>query len=76
MAKNGGADLLHQLDPDGSSVMHWAAYSGNLEIANYLVDLNLPYDSYESHRSQQHPIHWACVKGDIDMVNYLCKLIP
>ncbi len=72
-AMSGNVDVARwELFPFKKSYLSLNTAFSFSSIYSYLVNQQVPFDGFETHRSQQRPIHWACVKGDIDMVNYFC----
>ena len=67
-----GLNILNEFDKDGYTPMHWAVYEGSLQVAQYLLNNNVIFDS-SSNVSNQTPMHWACAKGRMEMVVLLVE---
>ena len=62
-----GADL-GAVDKFGRTAMHWAAYSGNLELVKYLVSVKADVNAADDGRTV---LHAAAGRGELDVVEYL-----
>ncbi|HYP12522.1 MAG TPA: ankyrin repeat domain-containing protein [Bryobacteraceae bacterium] len=67
---NRGADLK-AVAPDGSSALHWAAETDNLELAKMLREAGA--DVKAANRYGVTPLYLACTNGNAAMVELLLK---
>eukprot|EP00300_Choanocystis_sp_HF-7_P005801 c14278_g1_i1.p1 GENE.c14278_g1_i1~~c14278_g1_i1.p1 ORF type:complete len:672 (-),score=136.30 c14278_g1_i1:187-2139(-) len=56
--REGRRQWLEQLDEDGTSLAHWATYSGSFDTLNWLLLKGAPVDCKDA--KGMLPIHWAC----------------
>jgi ankyrin repeat protein len=68
LARN-GADLTVR-DGNGDTALHWAAYTGQLEVLGLLCYL-MPHDLNSEDNYGQTPLHLAALKGHTQAVEYL-----
>ena len=54
-------DLLQYRDKHGSTLLHYAAGCGDIEICAYLLQLNMNAN-HKSTNNQRTPLHWAARK--------------
>ena len=64
-------ELVHEVDDQGYSAVHWAAKSGSVDMMELLVkakaDLNVPTAA----DSRMLPIHWAASDGKLSTLRFL-----
>ena len=58
--------LIDSRDPNGNSLLHYAALSGNADMIRHLIDKGLPPDILGS--SKQTPLHTAATNGRTEAV--------
>ena len=62
---------LGAVDRAGMTAMHWAAFSGTVDVVRCLIKYDAPVGGvdYEG----KTPVHWAAERGDKEMVLVLLK---
>ncbi|XP_062578831.1 serine/threonine-protein phosphatase 6 regulatory ankyrin repeat subunit B-like [Saccostrea cucullata] len=79
--------LQEHTDVRGKSLLHWAAFSGNIDMFEYMLNLfenenilHVPSDNkpkgYKTDNSGQSILHAACKNGHYDMFEYLLNRYP
>ena len=58
-----GNEFVQKRDPEGHTLIHWAALGGHNEIINYLLEKGVPLNEHSDNDYGPRPIHWACVHG-------------
>eukprot|EP01038_Epipyxis_sp_PR26KG_P007129 gene7129-9728_t len=59
------SNLLHKMDPQGYTCMHWAAKRGEFEILEVLHTMGASLHTASNCESKMYPIHWAASDGKI-----------
>jgi ankyrin repeat protein len=63
-------DSVNHKDNSGHSMVHWASYSGHLNVVKYLVEVKgLSVMDLDS--KGRIPLHWAAKQGHIEVCKYL-----
>jgi len=70
LQKHNQHDLQQYRDKNGSSLLHYAAGCGDIDICKYLLQLNINAN-LQSTNNQRTPLHWAARNGHLE----ICKLI-
>ena len=69
----GYLEIVKSLNPQSFQLgLHYACESGNLDIVQYLVDLNHDYSTRD--KLGMTPLHYACKHGHLKIVQYFDKL--
>merc|ERR1719174_816745 len=58
-------------DENGHTVLHWAALSGDVKAAKWLVENGA--DPNAQADNLQTPLFWACTRGNLDTALFLLK---
>lgn len=62
----------HEPDAENVYLLHWAAINNRIEIAKYLLSLNVAIDPYGG-ELESTPLNWAARSGHIQMVVFLVQ---
>mmetsp|Transcript_15099 Transcript_15099/g.32534 ORF Transcript_15099/g.32534 Transcript_15099/m.32534 type:complete len:593 (+) Transcript_15099:460-2238(+) len=62
-------DGWNERDQDGSTVLHWGALLGSLEVVNKALDMGLEVDVRAENK--QTPLFWAVTRGQVKTVKAL-----
>ncbi|XP_062587672.1 putative ankyrin repeat protein RF_0381 [Saccostrea cucullata] len=67
-------DLLNVIDNDGYTVLHDAAYGGNIDVFKLLIDKGLEVENttFES----RSVLHFSCMNGKLTMSKFLLSNYP
>ncbi|XP_061190501.1 uncharacterized protein LOC133198422 [Saccostrea echinata] len=67
-------DLLEHMDSDGESVLHDAAFGGNIYLLDFLIDKGL--DVNRKTNKGKTVLHKCCMNGKVQMCEYLVNHQP
>jgi len=69
----GGAQRIYERSPKGSSLLHKAAYSGSVEVINFVLDSGLQNEINRTNLYGETPILIACRRGNFDAAVLLAR---
>lgn len=64
-------ELVHELDNQGYSAVHWAAKSGSVDMMEVLVEAKANLNVATAADSRMLPIHWAASDGKLSTLKFL-----
>ena len=70
LQKHNQHDIQQYRDKHGSSLLHYAAGCGDINICKYLLQLNMNAN-LQSTNNQRTPLHWAARNGHLE----ICKIL-
>ncbi|KAK6262073.1 hypothetical protein QUC31_007889 [Theobroma cacao] len=62
-------DFAKEVNKDGFSLMHMAAFSGHLEIVSELMKVDPSLCRLQGTRDMKTPFHFAAIKGRVNVIN-------
>ncbi|MCJ7680377.1 MAG: ankyrin repeat domain-containing protein [Candidatus Aminicenantes bacterium] len=64
-------DLLHAVDKDGRTALHWACRGRNIDLIVFLVEQGADVNAQDSSRIA--PLHSLASRGNVDALEYLLQ---
>ena len=68
LSRDGNA-IVDERDDDGHSLLHWAAFFGNVAACRHLLESDAEVDARAA--NLQTALMWACLKGHVACANVL-----
>jgi hypothetical protein len=63
--------LVHSIDAQGYSLVHWAAKKGDVDVLQVLSDAGAVLNQPTTSDTRMLPIHWAASEGRISSIHFL-----
>ena len=63
--------LVHAVDAQGYSLVHWAAKKGDVDVLQALSDAGAVLNQPTASDTRMQPIHWAASEGRISSIHFL-----
>lgn len=68
-----GEEILAVRDPQGHTIVHWAAMNGNTEVLQLLANAGAPLNEPSHDTVGLHPIHWTCTQGNLGALHFFIQ---
>ena len=69
MLRRGSHQIIAYRDNDGHSLLHWAAFFGDVDACHQLIECDADVNAIAN--NSQTPLMWACLRGHVACVNML-----